>query len=211
MSIKKDKSIAIIGASGSGKSTLADMLLGLLEPSKGNILVDGVNINNNYCGWHMLIGYIPQLIYIMDDTIRNNVIFGEGEADDDKIWKALENAQLADFVKNLDEGLDTVVGERGIRLSGGQRQRIGIARALYSNPKILILDEATSALDNETEAAVMGAIERLKGSHTMVIIAHRLTTIRNCDEIYEIVDGKAIYRDKSEVLSNIVNMKEGTK
>ena len=180
MSIKKDKSIAIIGASGSGKSTLADMLLGLLEPSKGNILVDGVNINNNYCGWHMLIGYIPQLIYIMDDTIRNNVIFGEGEADDDKIWKALENAQLADFVKNLDEGLDTVVGERGIRLSGGQRQRIGIARALYSNPKILILDEATSALDNETETAVMGAIERLKGSHTMVIIAHRLITIRNC-------------------------------
>lgn len=211
MSIKKDKSIAIIGASGSGKSTLADMLLGLLEPSKGNILVDGVNINNNYCGWHMLIGYIPQLIYIMDDTIRNNVIFGEGEADDDKIWKALENAQLADFVKNLDEGLDTVVGERGIRLSGGQRQRIGIARALYSNPKILILDEATSALDNETETAVMGAIERLKGSHTMVIIAHRLTTIRNCDEIYEIVDGKAIYRDKSEVLSDIVNMKEETK
>ena len=211
MSIKKDKSIAIIGASGSGKSTLADMLLGLLEPSEGNILVDGVNINQSYCGWHKLVGYIPQLIYILDDTIRNNVIFGEGETDDDKIWKALENAQLADFVKNLDEGLDTVVGERGIRLSGGQRQRIGIARAIYSNPKILILDEATSALDNETETAVMGAIKRLKGSHTMVIIAHRLTTIRNCDEIYEIVDGKAIYRDKSEVLSDIVNMKEETK
>ena len=139
------------------------------------------------------------------------MIFGEGDVDDDKVWKALENAQLADFVKNLDEGLDTVVGERGVRLSGGQRQRIGIARALYSNPKVLILDEATSALDNETEVAVMGAIERLKGSHTMIIIAHRLTTIRNCDEIYEIVDGKAIYRDKSEVLPDIVNMKEETK
>lgn len=209
--IEKDKSIAIIGASGSGKSTLADMLLGLLEPSKGNILVDGVNINQNYYGWHTLIGYIPQLIYILDDTIRNNVIFGEGDVDDDKVWKALENAQLADFIKNLDDGLDTVVGERGIRLSGGQRQRIGIARALYTNPKILILDEATSALDNETETAVMEAIEKLKGSHTMIIIAHRLTTIRNCDEIYEIVDGKAIYRDKSEVLPDIVNMKEETK
>ena len=145
-------------------------------------------------------GYIPQLIYILDDTIRNNVIFGEGEVDDDKVWKALENAQLAEFVKNLDDGLDTVVGERGIRLSGGQRQRIGIARALYTNPKILILDEATSALDNETETAVMESIERLKGSHTMVIIAHRLSTIRNCDEIYEIVDGKAIRRDKTQVL-----------
>ena len=200
MSIEKDKSIAIIGASGCGKSTLADMLLGLLKPIKGSILVDGVNINENYCGWHTLIGYIPQLIYILDDTIRNNVIFGEGEVDDDKVWKALENAQLAEFVKNLDDGLDTVVGERGIRLSGGQRQRIGIARALYTNPKILILDEATSALDNETETAVMESIERLKGSHTMVIIAHRLSTIRNCDEIYEIVDGKAIRRDKTQVL-----------
>ena len=117
--IEKDKSIAIIGASGSGKSTLADVILGLLEPSEGNILVDGVNINQSYCGWHKLVGYIPQLIYILDDTIRNNVIFGEDEVDDDKVWKALENAQLADFVKNLDEGLDTVVGERGIRLSGG--------------------------------------------------------------------------------------------
>lgn len=200
LTITKDKSIAFIGASGSGKTTLADIVLGLLEPQNGIISVDGVNINDKPYGWHKLLGYIPQSIYLIDDTIRNNVLFGFQDDDDSKVWKALESAQLAEFVKSLDDGLDTIVGERGVRLSGGQRQRIGIARALYSEPEVLVLDEATSALDNETETAVMEAIDNLKGSRTMIIIAHRLTTIRNCDEVYEVGDGKIIKRDIQEVI-----------
>ena len=149
-----------------------------------------------------MIGYVPQAVYLTDDTIRANIAFGiyPKDINDEKIWKVLEEAQLADYVRSLEKGLDTMVGERGVRLSGGQRQRIAIARALYDDPQILVLDEATSALDNDTETAVMEAIDSLHGSKTMIIVAHRLSTIRNCDKIYEIKNGKAILRDKEEVL-----------
>lgn len=201
-SINRGETIALIGSSGAGKTTLADILLGLLEPIKGKILVDGKNIYDNIDAWHRMLGYIPQTIYLSDDTIRNNIAFGirEEDIDDNAINEALKKAQLFEFVQTLDRGLDTFVGDRGVRLSGGQRQRIGIARALYYNPEILILDEATSALDNETETAVMEAIESLKGVKTMVIIAHRLTTLKNADVIYEVFDGNVKVRNKEEIL-----------
>lgn len=201
-SIKKGETIALIGSSGAGKTTLADILLGLLQPVKGTILVDGKNIYDNMDAWHRMLGYIPQTIYLSDDTIRNNIAFGikEEDIDDEAIKDALKKAQLYDFVQTLEKGVDTFVGDRGVRLSGGQRQRIGIARALYYNPEVLILDEATSALDNETETAVMEAIESLKGMKTMVIIAHRLTTLKNADVIYEVGDGKVWKRNKSDVI-----------
>lgn len=191
MCIPKRSSIAFIGQSGAGKTTLADIIMGLLQPTAGNIYVDGIDIFDNLPGWHRVIGYIPQNIYLMDDSIRNNIAFGlaEDEIDEGKVKYAMEQAQLTELVNELDEGLDTQIGERGIRLSGGQRQRIGIARALYHNPEILVLDEATSALDNETETAVMEAINHLSGQKTLIIIAHRLTTIENCDVIYEVKDG----------------------
>lgn len=200
--INRGETIALIGSSGAGKTTLADVILGLLTPVKGNILVDGKDIYSNMDAWHRMLGYIPQTIYLSDDTIRNNIAFGirEEDIDDDAINEALKKAQLYDFVQTLDKGLDTFVGDRGVRLSGGQRQRIGIARALYYNPEILILDEATSALDNETETAVMEAIESLKGMKTMVIIAHRLTTLKNADAIYEVVNGNICKRNKEDVI-----------
>lgn len=202
LTLKKGQSIALIGPSGAGKTTLADVILGLLEPQKGHVLLDGIDVYQNLPGWSKIIGYVPQAVYLTDDTIRNNVAFGiyEDRIDEDKVWHALEEAQLAEFVRELPEGLNTMVGERGVRLSGGQRQRIAIARALYENPEILVLDEATSALDTETETAVMEAIDSLHGSKTMIIVAHRLTTIRNCDVIYEIKDGIAVQRNKEEVL-----------
>lgn len=202
MDIKKGQTVALIGASGAGKTTMADIILGLLDPSEGGIYVDSHEIHENMKKWHHKLGYIPQSIYLCDDTIRNNVAFGieEEKIDDAAVWKALEMAQLASFIKELPGGLDTMVGDQGTRLSGGQRQRIGIARALYHDPEILVLDEATSALDNETEAAVMEAIESLQGIKTMIIIAHRLTTIRNADVIYEIGNGVATVRNKEEIL-----------
>lgn len=203
LSIKKGQTVAFIGASGSGKSTLIDVILGLLIPVTGHILVDDMDIVKNVLTWQKEIGYIPQTIYLSDDTIRNNIAFGvpENEIDEDKITEALKNAQLTEFVESLPDGLETFVGDRGVRLSGGQRQRIGIARALYHNPAVLILDEATSALDSETEAAVMKSVDMLKGTKTILIIAHRLTTIQNADEVYEVTDGGILRRDKEEVLA----------
>ena len=201
--IPRLQSTALIGPSGAGKTTLADLILGVIEPQKGQILADGVNVYDHIRSWHKIIGYIPQVIYLMDDTIRANVAFGiKGEdIDDEKVWKALKEAQLDEFVREQPDGIYTEIGDRGVRISGGQRQRIGIARALYFDPPLLVLDEATSSLDNETETAVMEAIDSLHGSRTMIIIAHRLTTIRNCDVVYEVCEGKVHSKNKEEVIS----------
>lgn len=202
LEIPKNTSVAFIGSSGAGKTTAADVILGLLEPQSGKVTIDGMDIKEHMHAWHSCIGYIPQTIYLMDDTIRANITFGvsEEEVDEERVRKALKEAQLDVFVDSLKEGLDTVIGDRGVKLSGGQRQRIGIARALYRNPKVLILDEATSALDNETEKEVMAAIDGLHGTRTLIVIAHRLSTIKKCDRIYEVGNGKVVGRDKEEVI-----------
>ena len=202
LKIPKGKTVALIGPSGAGKTTLADIILGLLPPVSGVVRMDDKNVYENLRSWRQKLGYIPQSIYLSDDTIRNNVAFGiyEEQIDEDAIWKALEKAQLKEFVQGLEKGLDTYVGDRGVRLSGGQRQRIGIARALYHDPEILVLDEATSALDSSTEQAVMESIESLQGLKTMIIIAHRLTTIKNADLVYEVSGGNVTLRDKNEVI-----------
>lgn len=178
---------------------MVDIILGLLSPQYGRIKADDLDINKYKSTWQKEIGYIPQTIYLSDDSIRNNIAFGiaEKEIDEAAVLEAVKKAQLLDFVENLPDGLDTFVGDRGVRLSGGQRQRIGIARALYHDPEILVLDEATSALDTETEEAVMESIDQLKGSKTMIIIAHRLTTIKNADVVYEVGDGKVVQKDKT--------------
>ena len=193
MEVKKGQSVGIMGPSGAGKSTIVDILLGLLHVQEGSITCDGVNIFDNYGDWLSKIGYIPQSIYLIDESIRDNIAFGidADRIDDKRIWEVLEEAQLKEFVKELPEGLDTTIGDRGVRISGGQRQRLGIARALYHNPEILVFDEATSALDSDTEKAVMDAINSFHGRKTMVIIAHRLNTIAKCDVIYK-VDGEKI-------------------
>lgn len=192
--IHKGESIGFIGASGAGKTTLSDIILGLFKPLSGNIFADGVDIYTIPKAWAKTIGYVPQAVYLTDDTIRNNIAFGEEEQniEDDRVWNALEQAQFKGYVEKMPLRLDTIVGERGIRLSGGQKQRIAIARALYYNPDIIVLDEATSALDNETEKAVMEAIDALQKQKTLIIVAHRLSTLKNCDRIYEIQNGRAI-------------------
>lgn len=189
--IPKGKSVAFIGPSGGGKTTTADIVLGLLYPTEGHVLVDNIDITTNMSGWRSQIGYIPQTIFLADDTIRRNIAWGieDDKIEDGKIWEAIKQAQLEDFVKSLESGLDTVVGERGDRISGGQRQRIGIARALYRNPEVLVFDEATSALDTETEKEVMESIDALQGTKTMIMIAHRLSTIENCDIVYKVENG----------------------
>jgi len=188
------KSIGIVGASGAGKTTIIDILLGLLKLQGGRVLADDVDIQERYREWLANVGYIPQMIFLLDADIRKNVAFGipEEEIDDQKLWHALREAQLDTFVKTLPDGVHTGIGERGIRLSGGQRQRIGIARALYHDPEVLILDEATSALDNDTEAAIMESINRLHGKKTLVIIAHRLQTIEKCDMVFRVENGKIV-------------------
>ena len=193
LTIPVGASVGIVGTSGAGKSTVVDILLGLLEVKSGQILADGQDVKTRYRAWLKNIGYIPQMIFMLDDTIRKNVAFGvpEDKIDEERLWEVLKEAQLDEFIKTLPEGLDTGIGERGIRLSGGQRQRIGIARALYNNPEVLILDEATSALDNDTEAAIMESINRLHGKKTLIIIAHRLQTIEKCDMVYRVENGKA--------------------
>ena len=204
LSVKKNQSVALIGASGAGKTTVVDIILGLLEPQGGSVTVDGTDIRREMSSWHQSIGYIPQTIYLMDDTIRANIAFGipADDIDDGMIEQAMREAQLEQFVHSLPDGADTVIGDRGVKLSGGQRQRIGIARALYGNPQVLILDEATSALDNETEKEVMEAIDSLHGKRTMIVIAHRLSTIRNCDEIYEVADGVIHRKTYEEVFGS---------
>lgn len=193
MEVKKGQSVGIMGPSGAGKSTVVDILLGLLRVQAGTITCDGVDIFDNYADWLGKIGYIPQSIYLIDESIRDNIAFGidADQIDVKRIWEVLEEAQLKDFVQELPEGLDTTIGDRGVRISGGQRQRLGIARALYHNPEILVFDEATSALDSDTEKAVMDAINSFHGRKTMVIIAHRLNTIAKCDVIYK-VEGEKI-------------------
>lgn len=193
LTIPVGASVGVVGTSGAGKSTVVDILLGLLEPKNGSIFADDVDIREKYRPWLKNVGYIPQMIFMLDDTIRKNVAFGvpEDKIDEDRLWEVLREAQLDEFIKSLPEGLDTGIGERGIRISGGQRQRIGIARALYNNPEVLILDEATSALDNDTEAAIMESINRLHGKKTLIIIAHRLQTIEKCDIVYRVENGKA--------------------
>lgn len=195
LSIKRGELIGFIGKSGSGKTTLIDIVLGLLTPSSGQVMVDGKDIQQDVSAWQNQIGYIPQTIYLTDDTLRRNIALGlsDDEIIEPYLWQALDAARLSDFVRSLPDGLDTIVGERGVRLSGGQRQRIGIARALYHNPEVLILDEATSALDNETEKEIANTIRNMQGLKTILIIAHRLTTIEGCDRVYYLKDGELLF------------------
>lgn len=192
LSIPRGNSVGFIGGSGAGKSTLVDVLLGLLPPDLGSVEVDGVDIRQNLRGWQDQIGYVPQSIFLTDDSLRRNVAFGlpEEQIDEAAVWRALRAAQLEAFVQGLPEGLETQVGERGVRLSGGQRQRIGIARALYHDPPVLVLDEATSSLDTETESGVMEAVRLLRGDKTLVIVAHRLSTVKDCDYLYRLENGR---------------------
>lgn len=189
--VPRGSSVAIIGPSGSGKTTLVDILMGLYRPDRGAVLVDGKDIQLFPEGWKKAIGYVPQNIYLMDDSIRRNVAFGcrDEDIDDQRLAESIMLSQLQDLVNQLPDGLDTLVGEHGVRLSGGQRQRIGIARALYNDPDVLVLDEATSSLDSETEREISAAIENLAGKKTIIIIAHRLSTIENCNMIYRLTKG----------------------
>ncbi|HSK40180.1 MAG TPA: ABC transporter ATP-binding protein [Arenibaculum sp.] len=193
LTIPAGAAVGFVGSTGAGKSTLVDIILGLLEPERGSVRVDGVDIRQSgVSAWQMAIGYVPQSIYLLDDTIRRNIALGldDGDIDEDALSTAVRTAQLETFVKSQPDGLDAVIGEQGVRLSGGERQRIGIARALYHNPEVLILDEATSSLDNATERAIIGAVEALKGRRTIIMIAHRLTTVRNCDTLYFLKKGR---------------------
>ena len=196
LSIKKGERIGIVGASGEGKTTFVNMLLGFLEPNQGKIMVDGGDISQNVKGWMKNIGYIPQMIFLVDDSIRNNIIFGAKEVSDERLWEILKIVKLDKYVQSLDAGLDTEVGENGVRLSGGQRQRIGIARALYHDPDILVFDEATAALDDGTESEIMNEIYSFSKDKTLIFIAHRMSTLSGCDRIYRVVDGKVIEEEK---------------
>ena len=192
--IQNGEAVGFVGQSGSGKSTLIDIMLGLLEPQSGSVLINGQSIEDAKQSWQKQIGYIPQTIFLMDDSLRRNIALGiaDSEIDEVAIVEALKSAQLEDFVASLPEGLDTVVGERGVRLSGGQRQRIGIARALYHRPSVLVLDEATSSLDTETEHGVMQAVQALQGDKTVIIVAHRLSTVEYCDRLYRLDAGRIV-------------------
>jgi len=194
LSISKGMKVGIIGESGSGKSTLADIILGLIKPENGEINIDGIDITKNFDQLRKIISYVPQQIYMTDDTILNNIAFGIQRENIDKtnFDFAIKNAQINDYINSLDHKENTKIGEGGVKLSGGQRQRLGIARALYSNPQIILFDEATSALDMDTESNLMEAIEALSPSKTVIIITHRLSTIKNCDIVYVLDKGKII-------------------
>jgi ABC-type multidrug transport system fused ATPase/permease subunit len=196
------ESVGIVGPSGAGKSTLVDLFLGLLTPDTGEVRVDDKNIQHALRDWQDQIGYVPQSIFLTDDTLRRNVAFGlpTAQIDETAVWHAIRAAQLEEFVHSLPQGLDALVGERGIRLSGGQRQRIGIARALYHDPPVLVLDEATSALDTATERGVMEAVRALRGTKTILIIAHRLSTVEHCDRIYRVAQGHVVAEGTPETM-----------
>lgn len=208
LSLPKGASVGFIGSSGAGKSTLVDIILGLLTPDSGSIKIDGIDIQTNLRGWQDMIGYVPQSIFLTDDTLRRNVALGmpNEKIDEAAVWRAIHAAQLEQFISDLPQGLDTMVGERGIRISGGQRQRIGIARALYHDPQVLVLDEATSSLDTATEHEVMDAVRTMQGDKTLIIVAHRLSTVEHCDCIYRLEQGKVVEEGGAAVmLKKIVN------
>ena len=202
--VKRGEAVGLVGPSGSGKSTLVDVLLGLMAPASGAVLVDGVNVQDRIRWWQDQIGYVPQSIFLTDDTLRRNVAFGlpKSEIDDAAVDAAIRAAQLEEFVNSLPLGLETVVGERGVRLSGGQRQRIGIARALYHNPDVLVMDEATSSLDTETEHGVMQAVQALQGEKTVIIVAHRLSTVEYCDRLYRLESSRIVDEGTFEEVMN---------
>lgn len=203
LSIEPGQSVGLVGATGSGKTTLVNVLLGLLEPEEGRIRADGVDIHTDLRRWQDHLGYIPQSIFLLDDTIRRNVAFGvsDEEIDDEKVWESLYAAQVGSFVMDeLTDGIETMVGENGVRLSGGQRQRVGLARVIYHNPDVLVMDEATSDLDNETESRVMAALSDLKADRTFITIAHRLSTVRDCDRLYFLKQGRIAARGTYEEL-----------
>lgn len=211
LEIPKGSSVGFVGESGSGKTTIVDLILGLLKPNRGVIKVDGTNIWNSISTWQRNIGYIPQFIYLTDDSIRKNIAFGlpDIKIDEKRLYKAIEASQLGPIINKLPEGDRTIIGEQGVRLSGGQRQRIGIARALYHNPQLLIMDEATSALDNKTEEHVIRAIEELKGERTIIMIAHRLTTVENCDILFMMENGRISKKGSYKYLAyNSKNFRE---
>ena len=200
--ITKGECVGFIGQSGSGKSTLVDVVLGLLAPTAGRVLVDGRDIHEDLRGWQDQVGYVPQSIYLLDSSLRANIAFGLPDAmiDATAMARAVRAAQLDEFVSSLPEGLETVVGERGVRISGGQRQRIGIARALYHDPALVVLDEATSSLDSATEHEVMQAVSLLRGNKTVIIVAHRLSTVEGCDRLYRLVDGRVFQEGSPDAM-----------
>jgi len=202
LEIKQGECIGIIGPSGAGKSTLVDIILGLLKPDVGNILIDDNDIHTNLRSWQKQIGYVPQFIFLLDDSLRNNIAFGviEDDIDDNLIDQAISTAQLADFVSELPKGIHTDVGERGVRLSGGQRQRIGIARALYHNPGVIVLDEATSSVDYNTEKRIMDTVYTLNKDKTVIIIAHRISTLQSCDRIYRLENSQIIENGNPDLI-----------
>ena len=207
ITVARNECVGFIGPSGSGKSTLVDVILGLLTPDTGRILVDGGDIQGDLRRWQDQVGYVPQAIYLTDDTIRRNVAFGlaDDRIDNAAVDRAIRSAQLDAFVSRLPDGLETVVGERGIRLSGGERQRIGIARALYHDPAVLVLDEATSALDTATESLVMQAVMALRRTKTILVIAHRLSTVEHCDRLYRLEHGRVTAEGSSADVLRVEN------